>query len=94
MASELSNDELKRLARMGTQARLEQIEEERRSILRAFQGLAATIARQKASEAAPEQPAPDTRKKKSRRRRRKMTAAEKRAASERMKNYWAARKRG
>ncbi len=88
MASELSNAELRRLARLGAQARLEQIEEERRAILRAFPGLSLTAARQgqsgqKAAEAAP---------KKKARKRRKMTAAEKKAVSERMKKFWAARK--
>ncbi|HEX7485972.1 MAG TPA: hypothetical protein VF332_07455 [Vicinamibacterales bacterium] len=91
MASELSKDELKRLARLGAQARLQQIEEERRSILRAFPGLAAAIARQKPAETTAGTPAAEAPKKK-RRKRRKMTAAEKKAASERMKKVWAARR--
>ena len=36
MATQLSNEELKRLARLGAAARLAQIEDERRAILRAF----------------------------------------------------------
>jgi hypothetical protein len=91
MASELNRDELKRLARLGAQARLVQLDDERRSILRAFPGLAATIARQApAGGAAAEAKAEAPRKKA--RKRRKMTAAEKKAASERMKKFWAARK--
>ncbi len=91
MASELSKAELTRLARLGAQARLDQIEEERRSILRAFPGLAAATARQVQAGAAPVKGPGDGRKKKSRRRR-KMTAAERKAVSERMKKLWAARK--
>ncbi len=91
MASELNRDELRRLARLGAQARLAQIDEERRSILRAFPGLAATIARQAPAWNAPGEPKAGTPKKKARKRR-KMTAAEKKAASERMKKFWAARK--
>jgi hypothetical protein len=91
MGKELSREELTRLARLGAQARLEQIDEERRNILRAFPGLAATIARQKPVAAGSGQPGAAAPKKKSRKRR-KMTAAEKKAASERMKAFWAARK--
>jgi hypothetical protein len=95
MANELSMEELKRLARLGAQARLGQIEDERRSILRAFPGLTATAARQKPAQAGAGQPAvAETTKKKGRRRRRKMTAAEKKVVSERMKKFWAARKQG
>jgi hypothetical protein len=86
MASELSKAELNRLARLGAQARLEQIDAERRAILRMFPGLSLAGGRQveaKASEAAP---------KKKGRKRRKMTAAEKKAVSDRMKKFWAARK--
>lgn len=93
MARELSSDELKRLARLGAQVRLGELEEERRNILGAFPGLTVVIARRKPAKDAPERSTADTGKK-TRKRRRKMTAAEKKAASERMKGYWAARKQG
>ena len=91
MAHELDKDVLQRLARLGAQARLEQLEEEHRAILRAFPGLAANIARQKSAAAA--EPAAPAKVGKARKRRRKMTAAEKKAASERMKQYWAEKKK-
>jgi hypothetical protein len=94
MANRLTNEELKRLARLGALARLKQLEEERRTILRAFPGLIAETGHQaptagrQSGEDAPGAP------KKKARKRRKMTAAEKRAASERMLKYWAAKKQG
>jgi hypothetical protein len=95
MARELSMEELKRLARLGAQARLGQIEEERRSILLAFPGLTPTLARRTPEGAAGGQPeAAGPTRKPGRRRRRKMTAAEKKTVSERMKKFWAARKQG
>lgn len=86
MAKELSQVELKRLARLGAQARLAQIEAERRAILRAFPGLSAAPAHEGQAGPPPSQP------KKKARKRRKMTAAEKKAVSERMKKFWAARR--
>lgn len=91
MASELSKAELTRLARLGAASRLDQLEAERRSILRAFPELALGTARQGQSGAAAVKGAQGTPKKKARKRR-KMTAAEKKAVSERMKKFWAARK--
>ena len=90
MAKELNQVELKRLARLGAQARLEQLEAERRAILRTFPGLSFAAARegQAAPAAGKAGPAP----KKKARKRRKMTAAEKKAVSDRMKKFWAARK--
>jgi hypothetical protein len=93
MRNQLTQDELRRLARLGALARLEQIDAERRNILRAFPGLATTMARLRPGEATTGQPEADAPKKKSRKRR-KMTAAEKKVASERMKQFWAARKAG
>ncbi len=91
MANQLSNEELKRLARLGALARLQQLDDERRAILRAFPGLLTPASRPVAASgdadgaaaAAPKHAA---------RKRRKMSAEEKKAASERMKKYWAARK--
>jgi len=90
MAKELSQVELKRLARLGAVARLEQLEAERRAILRAFPGISLGAAR--GGEAAKGPGAPAAAPKKKARKRRKMTAAEKKATSDRMKKYWAARK--
>jgi hypothetical protein len=92
MAHELSTEELKRLARLGAAARLEQLEAERLAILRAFPGLA-SAARPKRAAPTTGEPGATAPKKKARRRR-PMTAEQKRAASERMKKYWAARKQG
>ncbi len=90
MAKELSQVELKRLARLGAQARLAQIEAERRAILRAFPGLSFAPAR--GGQGGPADGHAEARPKKKARKRRKMTAAEKKAVSERMKKLWAARK--
>jgi hypothetical protein len=87
VANQLGPEELKRLARLGAQARLEQIEAERSAILRTFPGLGATRVTIIA-ESGVEAPAEASK----RRKRRKMTAAEKQVASERMKKYWAARR--
>ncbi len=90
MAKELGQVELKRLARLGAAARLEQLEAERRAILRAFPGLSLPAARGGDATQSSGQPAAAPKKKA--RKRRKMTAAEKKAVSERMKKFWAARK--
>jgi hypothetical protein len=90
MAKKLSQAELHRLARLGAHARLEQIEAERRAILRAFPGLALVAARE--GQAGPAAEKAGSAPKKKARKRRKMTAAEKKAVSERMKKFWAARK--
>lgn len=91
MAKDLSQVELTRLARLGAEARLEQIDAERRAILRAFPGLSLAAAREgHAGPAAGKAGAAP--KKKARKPRRKATAAEKKASSERMKKIWAARK--
>jgi hypothetical protein len=90
MASQLSNEELKRLARLGAGARLQQIEDERKAILRAFPGIVATGGASAEARAGKEGLAAALPKKA--RKRRKRTAAEKKAASERMKKFWAARR--
>jgi len=92
MASQLSNEELKRLARLGAAARLQQIEDERKTILRAFPGLGATKVTLVADGRAVEADTTGAPKKKARKRR-KMTAAEKKAASDRMIKYWADKKK-
>jgi hypothetical protein len=88
MASELSKAELTRLARLGAQARLAELEAERRVILRAFPDLTVAAPRPGVASGTATTAPP----KKKARKRRKMTAAEKKAVSERMKKFWAARK--
>ena len=105
MASELSRDELQRLARLGAARRLEELRQEEAAIRAAFPDLedegraprgagrrgrrAKRAAAGGAAAAAGEASAAS----KSRRRRYKMSAAQKRAVSERMKKYWAARRK-
>ena len=87
MAKELSKDVLNRLARLGARARLDELEAERRAILKAFPGLGGgrkgAVAE---TPAAPAKPAKKARKK------RNVSAAARKAASDRMKQYWAAKK--
>jgi hypothetical protein len=101
VANELSQEVLQRLARLGAQARLEQIDAERRAIMQAFPDLtpvrrgrkpgrrrgrpakaAKTTAAAPAAAAAPAS-----------RRKSNMSAAARRAVSERMKKYWAERRK-
>jgi hypothetical protein len=80
----LNRRELHRLARVGAQARLEQLERERALILKAFPGLEAGM-----PASFPARTAPGARK----RRRRGMSAAQRKAVSVRMRKYWAARRK-
>lgn len=88
MPNELTREQLQRLARLGARARLDEIEAERQSILRAFPGLAGV----RTGEPAEGEDAPADGPK-ARRRRRKMPAAQRKAQSDRMKKYWAERKK-
>ncbi len=86
MPEELSKEQLQRLARLGARARLDELEAERLAILRAFPGLSAGAGDAK--------PKPDTAAAPgARRRRKKMPAAQRKAQSERMKKYWAERRK-
>jgi len=89
--NELSGQELRRLARLGAQARLEQIDMERRAILHMFPDLQTRGRRGPAP--AREATSPRAKRAAPRRRRRKMSPAERRAVSERMKKYWAERRK-
>jgi hypothetical protein len=80
----LDRQELFRLARLGAEARLRALEDERAQILRSFPGLKAGSTPAAQSGAAAAAPA---------RRRRQMSAAERRSVSIRMKKYWAERRR-
>jgi hypothetical protein len=85
MAVNLNRRELHRLARLGAQARLEQLERERALILRAFPGLEAGMPGSFPAVPASARPA--------RRRRRGMSAAQRKAVSARMRKYWASRRK-
>lgn len=97
MAKELNKDDMRRFARLGAMRRLEDIRQEEAAIRAAFPELfhgsapAATAApargrgkaKAKAKAAAP----------KARRRRTTMSAEARKAVSERMKKYWAGRRK-
>lgn len=85
MAVNLNRRELHRLARLGAQARLEQLERERALILKAFPGLEAGMLGSFPAAPASAQPA--------RRRGRGMSAAQRKAVSARMRKYWASRRK-
>ena len=91
MATDLSREELQRLARLGALSRLAELHQEEASIRAAFPDLFRG-GRPKAAKAAAAEAAGPAKKKRARRRR-KMSAAEKRAVSERMKKYWAERRK-
>ena len=80
--ADLSRVELHRLARLGAKSRLEELRQEESAIRRAFPDLFKGRSRQSAGAGA----AP-------RRRRNGMSAAARKAVSERMKKYWAARRK-
>ena len=82
--ADLSRVELHRLARLGAKSRLEELRQEEAAIRRAFPDLVGGRGRQSTSPgAARRRP----------RRRKGMSAAARKAVSERMKKYWAARRK-
>lgn len=82
--SDLNRDQLQRLARLGAQARLVELRQEEAAIRAAFPDLFGGRGRgRKAAAAAPA----------GRRRRRGMSAAGRKAVSERMRKYWADRRK-
>ena len=83
MAVSLNRRELHRLARVGAQARLTELERERALILRAFPGLEAGLPGS----------FPEANTASRSRRRRGMSAAQRKAVSQRMRKYWAARRK-
>lgn len=107
MATELSREDLRRLARIGAARRLEELRQEEASIRAAFPDLEeaprarGTRGRRRgrppgtAGAAASAEPARKTgaAQGNATQRRYKMSAAQKRAVSERMKKYWAARRK-
>ena len=100
MATELSRDVMRRLARLGAERRLEELRQEEASIRAAFPEFGTGTAGQRLGRGprggAPAASTPAAGTKQARattRPRRKMSAAEKKAVSERMRKYWAARRK-
>lgn len=92
MAKALSTTELHRLARLGAAARIAELEREIAAIRRAFPGLKAAVAG--ATPAAVPAAVPSQTARATKRGRKKpMSAAERKAVSERMKRYWADRRK-
>jgi len=86
MAATLDRQEMYRLARMGAEARLRALEQERAQILRSFPGLKAGGSAPASAQGSSVGAAPV-------RRRRQMSAAERKSVSLRMKRYWAERRK-
>ena len=82
MANNLTQDQLRRLARLGAVARLDQLRQEEAAIRAEFPEL---FGRGRKAEAAGRPQAS--------RKRPAMTAAQKKAVSERMRKYWAERRK-
>jgi len=76
--ADLSREQLQRLARLGAQSRIDELEREIAAIRQAFPGVGRT-----ASGGAPVR----------KRKRSRMSPAARRAVSERMKKYWAERRK-
>jgi hypothetical protein len=84
----LNPEQLRRLARLGAVARLEQLRQEEAAIRSEFPELFGR-GRRAAAVVGAEKPA----KRKRARNRKPMTAAQKKAVSERMRKYWAERRK-
>lgn len=95
MAHELSKDDLRRFARLGAMRRLEDIRREEAAIRSAFPELFEGAApRRAAAPAAPARAAKGAKKAaKAGRKRSNMSPAMRKAVSERMKKYWAGRRK-
>jgi len=92
VAKQLTREELRRLARLGAARRLEELRLEEAAIRAAFPGIDVAIgARRRGRPPAAATASGGARRR--RRRRRPMSAAEKRVVSERMKKYWANRRK-
>ena len=99
MANELSKDDMRRFARLGAMRRLEDIRAEEAAIRAAFPELfsgdrpAARVARAPKAAAAPAAGPAKTAAPKKARKRSTMSPAMRKAVSERMKKYWAGRRK-
>lgn len=95
MAKELNKDDMRRFARLGAMRRLEDIRQEEAAIRAAFPELFRASAAPEAA-AAPARGRGKAKAKaapKARRRRSTMSAEARKAVSERMRKYWAARRK-
>jgi hypothetical protein len=95
VATVLTREELRRLARLGAQRRLEELRQEEAAIRAAFPELLDVGAGAGRRRGRPpgSTSAASSADGQARRQRRKMTRAQKRAVSERMKKYWAERRK-
>jgi hypothetical protein len=91
--AELSRQEMHRLARLGAQARLEEIRREESAIRRAFPELFNSSTRPVRTASPAAGGADDSAAVRRRRRRSNMSPAMRKAVSERMKKYWAERRK-
>jgi hypothetical protein len=82
----MPDTQLRELARLGAQARLQQLEEERKALLQMFSELRTRSNGRPPADGDTRKAASPTRK------RRKMSAASRKAIGARMKAYWAARR--
>ena len=82
--ADLTREELQRLARLGAKSRLDELQREEAAIRRAFPDLFSGRRRQATGARAAGR---------GRRRRSNMSATARKAVSERMKKYWAARRK-
>jgi hypothetical protein len=80
--ADLNRNDLKHLARLGAKARLEELRQEEAAIRRAFPDLFSKAAAASAGTSG-----------RGRRRRSRMSAAARKAVSDRMKKYWAERRK-
>lgn len=87
MVKGLNSQELRRLAQIGAQARLAELDRERENLLRVFPGLRQASAEQDGAARRTEDSRPPARPKRS-----AMSAAARKAVSARMKQYWANRR--
>jgi hypothetical protein len=85
--AELTREELQRLARLGAKSRLEELRREEAAIRRTFPDLFGGRGRQASSGSAGRASGRTSRRRKG------MSAAARKAVSERMKKYWAARRK-
>ena len=90
--ADLTRQELQRLARLGAQSRLDELRREEAAIRRAFPDL--FRGRRRPAGRAASSDAETGSVGGGRRRRKPMSAAGRKAVSERMKKYWAARRKG
>ncbi len=93
--AQLTPQELNRLARLGAQARLEELQQEAAAIRAAFPDLfgAARAGRRGRKARAAAAPSGSAKAGRKTRRRSQMSAAARKAVSERMRKYWAARRK-